>query len=478
MSKKPLRLLLLFLAAGFLWLNTPAPARAAKWAVIVGINNYGDTIKPLKHSISDAESFRDTLQDIRVAGVPPDHVRLLTSDASDPSLRPTRDNITRALREIGPRASGAQDQFWFYFAGHGQDKDAKSYLLPMDFKVGDLEGTALRTKLIRDMLQKECPHAQKVIILDACHSGSSRSAAPAARPEVEMAGTGMITITACKVDEVAYEFPDTGGVFTYYLRLGLSGAMHAARSAGRPMSASLVAYSPGITQGRVKVTIADLNSYLTTQVAKKVESEALDVQTPQVLTQEPLTNPVTTDDPQAPAAIPPRAAAQLTAKEPLGPALIVSLTDKRTLPDGGSVTSQIAETMATQQFVSQNFPLLDKNAARQFHEMLDIPDAASQAAKKGARFLILGEAETSANKMDGLGGLVTVTATITAKLIDDQGNVLDAATVSSDPQAGGTEVRAATKALQQAVDALVSEISPKVAAALGSGPGRRKGNLP
>ncbi len=442
----------------------PQAATGTKWGLVVGVNDYGPNIRGLKYAVSDAAKLYKTLTDPGVDGVPQDHFRLLTTDATTPESRPTRANIVKNLRELIQKAQ-PNDQFWFYFAGHGKDFDGASYLLPCDFDIANIEGTGLRIKHVRDLLDKECKARQKLVVVDACHSGSTRAIEKEAKLDDEVNGVaGLFTCAAAAVNQCAYESPDfgdgngAGGVFTYVLVQGLRGA---AKKADTPV-----------------IRASDIKSYLSENVPKIVQRIALAQQTPQFLPRDfprvdtgdiPLTRPTTATAPPAQVAT---REIQLSPKEPLGPAVIIALREKRTLVNGEVLTSDIAETQIKRAFLDLNLPIIDKEGARKFAEILDAKEAGNQAAQHGARFLIVGEAETASNKLEVAGGLITVTANITAKLIDEAGNILAATSVESDPKLAGTELKAANEALQEAAGKLIEIMQPKVAKVLGKQPAK------
>lgn len=94
-----------------------------RWAIVVGIDEYGDPGMRLSASVSDARRFRDWVIDPDGGGVPESNLRLLLSPPGDSSSgvrSATKDNIVTAIDEVVVAASDQKpERLYFYFAGHG-----------------------------------------------------------------------------------------------------------------------------------------------------------------------------------------------------------------------------------------------------------------------------------------------------------------------------------------------------------------------
>lgn len=424
------------------------PAAGQKYALVVGINDYGALAPKLHYAVSDATRLYETLVNPVIGGIASENAVLLTDAQADSALRPTRDNIVKALHALAKKAKPG-DQFWFYFAGHGVQQNRFSFLLTPAFHWDSLQTTALSTTFVRDTLEAECKASQKVIILDACHSGSTRDAAPGLGQTFD--GKGMFTLAACDINQSAWEFPDLydgkggGGVFTYYLVRGLRRAADSNHDG--------------------KVAVPEIRDYVSTHVASEVKQKTPGEQQPQFIdkTTHPeqiiLAKVATTrdvDEPDGTGKSPD--SEKLEAKEPLGPALIV-------VTRGEGIGVNIAETEMMKGFVQHNFPIVDPEAAHALRALTN-EEAGQQAAKHGARFLVLTQVTTSSSSP--VPPLITVTATLTARIVDEAGNIKgEPVVVESDPQIAGTELKAATKALIQGADRLVHDLAPRINDALG-----------
>jgi uncharacterized caspase-like protein len=138
-------------------------------ALLVGINSYylDGAIGNLRYCVNDVKSLNEILSN---------HLRgdfntyLLTSDTNEKNDEPNRSNIMSMLRLIA-NSAGPNDTLLFYFAGHGIEKDGKSYILPADSKMNILDETAISIDWIKNTLN-ESSAKQRILVLDSCYSGS------------------------------------------------------------------------------------------------------------------------------------------------------------------------------------------------------------------------------------------------------------------------------------------------------------------
>jgi formylglycine-generating enzyme required for sulfatase activity len=188
----------------------------SRWALLIGINKYA-TLSELKYCAQDAKAIRDVL--VRYGGYDPQKIILLTDDQDSPAHRPTFLNMKRRIGQV-TREAGPNDSLLIAFSGHGTVVNNRGYLVPQD---GD-EDASIAMKDIKDQIEA-CEARQKVLILDACHSGKDRSSPRLGDSLLnEAAGKGFITITSCDAEEKAYEDDAAQrGIFTKHLVNGLSG---------------------------------------------------------------------------------------------------------------------------------------------------------------------------------------------------------------------------------------------------------------
>lgn len=204
--------------------RTGRTGRAERWAVLIGVNAYEDTaaIPPLKWCVQDVKRLRNVL--VTHGGFKPSSVLTLTDDASDPKRRPTRNNIIAQLSSWMALPK-KDDLALVYFGGHGMLHRGKTYLVPADGRGANLALTAVPYGFVKEQLEA-CKAKQKLVILDACHSGSGRAIGAMGtgmRDELR-AAQGIALMASCDANEKSYEWPaERHGVFSYYLTNALTG---------------------------------------------------------------------------------------------------------------------------------------------------------------------------------------------------------------------------------------------------------------
>lgn len=216
-----------------------APLAVQKWAVVIGISSYRDSlIAGLRYASSDARSFYDLLVSPQAGGYAPSRVKLLLdADA-------TSQNIRNALFSWLKQAL-AEDLVTIYFAGHGSPESPDSpnnlYLLPYDARYDDITTSGFPMWDIETALKRFIRARKVVVIADACHSGGVGHSFDIARrgdrgvtvnpistsiQNLSQIGDGIAVISASDDKQFSQEGEQWGGghgVFTYYLLKGLGG---------------------------------------------------------------------------------------------------------------------------------------------------------------------------------------------------------------------------------------------------------------
>ena len=194
-----------------------------KWAVLIGIDGYKKD--PLKMCCSDARLMSETL--VRYCGYSRERIVLIIDKDPDVAKHPTKSYlqqaVTKTLREVGEN-----DTVLISYAGHGFQLDGQSFLCPLDFDGEQALLTGWRTDEIRSLLQG-CKAAQKLLVLDCCHSGGAltTSGFGATPQEVGQAfahAQGLITLAACRTNQESLEIAARKrGAFTDAFCRGLAG---------------------------------------------------------------------------------------------------------------------------------------------------------------------------------------------------------------------------------------------------------------
>jgi hypothetical protein len=95
------------------------------WAIVIGVDEYGEGAPRLHSAVDDAEAFHAWLLSPTGGNVPSDNVRLLLGRAAnDPDYDPnepvrTKDNIVSVINEVMADSKGVGEAFYFFFSGHG-----------------------------------------------------------------------------------------------------------------------------------------------------------------------------------------------------------------------------------------------------------------------------------------------------------------------------------------------------------------------
>ena len=239
-------------ASLLLALSLPSPAAAAgpaggpavlRHALLVGVNDGGEGMEPLRYANDDAGRVAEVLQEL--GGFSPDRVTVLRD--------PDRDELQAALREHSRwSAAHGEDLFLFYYSGHA---DAQG------LRMGDERVPYAELKQsIRDM-----PAEVRLGVLDACRSGEITRlkglevSSPFARQD-DLGAEGEAWLTATSADESAQESDRIGGsFFTHFLVSGLRGPADAGSASGGDGVVSLgeaYAYAYDRTVARTGLTDA------------------------------------------------------------------------------------------------------------------------------------------------------------------------------------------------------------------------------
>ena len=190
------------------------------WAICIGINEYYN-LTPLRYAVQDAVAVKDFfLTEVDFEEVfyfADDAPPIATPDGPIRSL-PTYANLTYFFRKRFQRQFlNVGDNFWFFFAGHGELHEGHDYLMPIDVDPENLERTALKISDITASLRNSGAD-NTVLLLDACRSEGKR--APVGfGSEVQ---SGIVTVYSCSPRQASYEIEELGhGAFTHALLEGL-----------------------------------------------------------------------------------------------------------------------------------------------------------------------------------------------------------------------------------------------------------------
>lgn len=184
-------------------------------ALVVGISNY-DILGPLSNCREDAMAIHKLLTE---RGYAPERVVLLTDNAAAPENRATYTSIKRRIKQVC-EFSTSKDSLVIYFAGHGTSIAGEGYLVPQDGDEKD-RGTSISVTDLQQQMQNS-KAGQKLLVLDACHSGSATRGVTGIAPSLKT--TGVHVMASCAENELSHPDPDSKhGIFTRYLLDGVEG---------------------------------------------------------------------------------------------------------------------------------------------------------------------------------------------------------------------------------------------------------------
>ena len=190
---------------------------ARNWAICIGVKTY-QYMTSLDFPDRDAEELAKLLKDKANF-----EKTYLFTDNSKPindmsSEFPSKPNYTTIWRWIGRRFNRDRkpplsmgDNLWFFFSGHGFEKQGKHYLLLSDSDTDFVEKTAICLDDIILHLRDYSGAGNVILLIDACRiSGKGGFNLPEQQ--------GIIQITSCTRGERAYEIEELKhGSFTYVL---------------------------------------------------------------------------------------------------------------------------------------------------------------------------------------------------------------------------------------------------------------------
>jgi hypothetical protein len=205
--------------------DSPLLPSSEIWAVAVGIAAYDNpTVPTLKYPDNDAFSIYSFWKSPLGGSLDDEHSEVLVDDGA------TKAQIMHAMRNSFYKAK-ERDLAIFFFSGHG----LKGSFLPSDYDGDDI-------RLYHNEVGKilaECRAKHKLVIADACHSGSyiagkgvnakpNRGFTQTFYDELDKSEEGIAYLLSSQADEESLEVSTLrNSVFTYFVVRGLKGEANA-----------------------------------------------------------------------------------------------------------------------------------------------------------------------------------------------------------------------------------------------------------
>lgn len=211
---------------------------AAKFALIVAVETYQDKkITPVTYAENDATQLSLALQELEFDSSC--QVVLLNADA-------TKATIESKLRTIAGQLP-VDDEFIFFYAGHGFSENDHNYITCYDTQWGDLTYTSISLQSILQTIRSS-KSGKKILFLDCCHSGvlidENMRGLLADFSDDELTvflkdAEFCVGFSSCKTDEKSY--PSSAlkhGIWTYHLVQALKGKAPPALERGGMLTGS------------------------------------------------------------------------------------------------------------------------------------------------------------------------------------------------------------------------------------------------
>ncbi len=181
----------------------------------IGVNEYHH-LGDVEAGRAAAESFARTL--LETGSISPGRAVLLVDDAERESDRAGYANMRSRIRQVSSLAD-ENDTLIIFFTGHGVTIDGEAYLVPQD---GGAKDTSIPLSWVKSTMRGSAAR-EKVLILDACHSGAGVLGVTGIEPDMTEAAD-LVVMTSSRGDEVSYTTDEGKGIFSTYLIEGLAGA--------------------------------------------------------------------------------------------------------------------------------------------------------------------------------------------------------------------------------------------------------------
>jgi hypothetical protein len=411
-------------------------------AVVIGVPQYRYNIAPLPSPALDVVHFVHTLD------LSQDNLTILVNGVSNAEdvQAPTKRNIEAAIKSTAEKVR-PEDTFWLYFSGHGVAQEGRSYLVPEDARASSTDSLVSVT-MIRQVLEKSVAK-RKILIIDACQSGATKSALKPLRWENVLEGSnGIITMAACQINQYALVLGgDVGGLFTAVLTQGLVGGAASAN--------------------KEAVTFGALKNYVS-QTVHRISSGR---QTPVFIAKANPETPIGRYNTDALSQFPSLANQTMEVREPLKPGLIVWIQEEQVDVAGGISHDSMLLPLVQNRFVKDSFPVVIEEDAKNFRVRLSAVDmklAGLAVQKLNSRFLIRGTAKVKpvVKKFAEQADYETVEALVKVQALDETGMLLGSLSFTETGR-GNTEQRARDMAMKSAAERIHSELRTKLKEALG-----------
>jgi uncharacterized caspase-like protein len=190
-----------------------------KYALLIGVDTYGEGLQPLPAASKDVAALREVLLNPQIGGF----------DEAKPLINPSQPEMAREI-ELWFQNRQPEDLVLLFFSGHGVKDDRRDlyFAAANTEKQRDrlLTSTATPARFIHDRI-RACKAKYQVLILDCCFSGAFGDLVAKEDGEIplqeQLGAEGRVVLTSTSA--VDYSFEKRGedlSVYTRYLVEGLA----------------------------------------------------------------------------------------------------------------------------------------------------------------------------------------------------------------------------------------------------------------
>ncbi|AFZ01464.1 caspase family protein [Calothrix sp. PCC 6303] len=188
-----------------------------KYALLIGIDTYGEGLQPLPAASKDVAALREVLLNPQMGGF----------DEAKPMINPTQSEMAREI-ELWFQDRQPEDLVLLFFSGHGVKDDRRDlyFAAANTEKQRDrlLVSTAIPARFIHDCI-RSCKAKYQVLILDCCFSGAFGDSIPRDDGEIplkeQLGAEGRVVLTSTSA--VDYSFEEKGADLSIYTRYLVEG---------------------------------------------------------------------------------------------------------------------------------------------------------------------------------------------------------------------------------------------------------------
>lgn len=184
-----------------------AMAQAKIYVVSVGVSDYPGTENDLSFGANDARTIRDIYKKNGEVGRDSVETFITTEE------RANCDNIRAAMKTVFGKAT-EQDVIIFFFSGHGSTNSFYCF-----------DGHLLHEEIVKIM--NECKAKRKIIMADACHSGSLSGAQNELYEQIKTSNVMFFLSSRPEETSWGYRTEQGNSLFVSFLARGLRGAADA-----------------------------------------------------------------------------------------------------------------------------------------------------------------------------------------------------------------------------------------------------------